>query len=118
MKKLLFLTLIVLMPSVIWGQMSPLKAEWIERPWEYRYLLYVGDTDKWGWARDRHFEKLKKDPIKALEYGVHFAASFDPQWTLTPKVPEGESAHFFPSLHVIRLDVAQNRNIQQRPLTG
>lgn len=117
-KTLLFWCGMALVCTPAWGEVGKLTKQWIERPWEYRYLLYVRDPYGWMHARESHVKDVNNDPVNAYEYSIDLPVYFDPQWTLTPKVPEDEAPQLWPALNVVRLDVAKDRKVAQRALNG
>jgi len=88
-------------------------VRWIDRPWEYRYLLYSEEAFAWPLSRKRFAETLAADPKKAGEFGEPIAVHYDP--TLTLSFADERPRHY---LHVLRLDIDPNRTIVQPNLKG
>jgi hypothetical protein len=97
------------------GAGAPNKSavQWIERPWEYRYLLQVDQDDNWAIVRRLYIESLAKDSSKSGRWGEPVAHNFDPQFSLALR-DEYEIRH----LNVLRLDINQDRSLVQRNLRG
>ena len=86
---------------------------WIDRPWEYRYLLYTRTAFSWARARERFAELTAKNPQKAGKFGEPIEVHFNPSLTLSLP-PEDTEDH----LQVLRLDIDKNRTILQPNLKG
>jgi hypothetical protein len=90
---------------------DPFMYDWLERPWEYRYLLYSDTVRVWQFDRKRDAESRVKTPAKHGEYGEEFAAHFEP--TLTLALAGGDAKDY---LNVVRLDVRPDGSLVQRNL--
>jgi len=88
-------------------------TEWIDRPWEYRYLIYADAKWAWASARKRQAEEQAKNPQAVGESGERFESNFDPILTLA-FAGEEPSDH----LEILRLDVRSNRTLAQPNLRG
>lgn len=86
---------------------------WIDRPWEYRYLLHVNGVRSWGYSKEFFAADLAKDPAKAGEYGEPLAVHYTPSFTL-PLAQETPDQY----LNVLRLDITRERSIVQPTLRG
>lgn len=102
----------------VWSQPIEIATTWIERPWQYRYLLDVDETASWDFARKSLAKKKAEDPGKAYRYPIALPVYFDPQWTLVPHIPEDEAESLWPSLNIVRLDITKDRVVHQKPLNS
>ena len=86
------------------------ETRWIDRPWEYRYLLYTRGADSWSYARQL-FANVLAQGKNPGEFGEPLEVHFDP----SPVIQlQGEDPGNY--LGVQRLDVDQDRTIQQLSL--
>lgn len=106
-------TAIFLSAAAFGGAPDETAVRWIERPWEYRYLLHVDQDDNWASVRRVFAKGLAKDPSKSGRWGEPVAQNFDPQFAL-PLHDEYATRH----LNVLRLDINQDRTLVQKNLKG
>ena len=88
-------------------------VKWIDRPWDYRYLLYAQQDRTWLHLRAGFSKDIAKNPVKAAENGEPVESSFDAQQILNLAEEEPESF-----IRILRLDIGPNRTIVQTNLKG
>lgn len=76
MKATVFIAGIMLFPLTIYAQSqafngAPMSLSWIDRPWEYRYLLKVEELEEFEQRRtdDLYQRKGKDEPARAYAFG-------------------------------------------------
>lgn len=92
---------------------DPFKTEWIDRPWEYRYLIYAIDHGFWEHMRASYLKRVAADPAKAAEYGEPFERHYLPTMTL-PLDPQRSEYN----VHIVRLDFDPDRTALQPSVQG
>ncbi len=115
---ILSLCLLVPIPFVQAQSLRPNVARWIDRPWEYRYLLYTRTSHVWQLSKGRFERSLAADPAKAREFGDPIEAHFQPQLSLP--LPDSDTGQLNPRyfLEVLRLDIAPDRTVVQPTVDG
>lgn len=92
--------------------LTPNAVDWIERPWEYRYLIYSETTREWSRSRNQFAKDLLESPKDTGKYGQPLLVHFDPQFVLaTDALPDRQ-------LGILRLDIQTDRSIVQPALSG
>jgi len=110
---LLLLAAIFVAPIAYAVALRPTVVKWIDRPWEYRYLLYANEASSWANSKRFFEEELVKNPQKVGEFGEPIAMHYEP--TLTLNFAEERPRNF---LNVLRLDINRDRTIVQPTLKG
>lgn len=82
--------------------------DWIDRPWEYRYLLYVDAADDF-WVASKRQGNLELDGPKGPS-SINMPGPFTPTWTLQGQASENG---LIPGkkFEVLRIDVRRDRAV-------
>lgn len=102
----------------VWTSLSAMGPDedaikWIDRPWEYRYLLYSEEAFAWPLSQQRFAKRLAAEPSKAGRFGEPIAMHFEPALTLNLATEEPRNY-----LSILRLDINVDRTIIQPNLKG
>lgn len=81
--------------------------QWIERPWEYRYLLMVDDQLYWDAGRRRQLAEFKKPTNRKFNQSVE--AYYQPQTLTVKEIPQINQRD---ALAILRLDIDNDRTIR------
>lgn len=86
---------------------------WIDRPWEYRYLLYT--ERRFSWDRAQEDEAVRRLTDKNFgRFGEPIPYYFSPSFVLDGM----ESGRVAGDLAILRLDINRDRSVVQRGLRG
>ena len=100
--------------AVASGQgIDPSARVWIDRPWEYRYLLYTDTRFNWKRAHDLGAERRAADRDFG-RFGESVRYRFEWDFVLDGMDPNQPTY----DLAVLRLDINPDRSVVQRGLHG
>jgi hypothetical protein len=117
-----FTTICVGVVAIVWSALAGAQPElkpsqqWIDRPWEYRYLLRVDEKSGWKFAEKRWQEGERED-VRAYFPPAHVLKT-EPEFIVSRATGErfqmGDGAH----LGVMRLDVSLDRQVLTPNIRG